>query len=226
MTSEGNENDQQVVPRSFRSPSSSCSNVLNDDDVDDADEEVSMTCSREYNSGTIKTKTTQSQHQSSITTPVSFKDNLSQVQSQAIEQEKWHKDEEEQGEGQGEAEEPSSGPENDKATRSERPRPSRLQEEIAALRRSPAHWAKFEYLTEQVTFPGFEKDGNSVLDESQCIRLAASETTSLELLRERRAQVLEMWSKAGAIVLWVYSTRRSGITMILAARGRLVRRRS
>jgi hypothetical protein len=198
MTSKQGENDPQVVPSSFRSPSSSCSNVLNDD-VDDADEEVSMTRSREYNSGAIKTKTTQSQHQSSITRPVTFKDNSKQAQFQAREQEEWQGNEEEQGEWQEEAEEltseePASEPGNDK-TNSERPRPSRLQEEIAALRRSPLHWAKFEYLTGQVTFPGFEKDGKTMLDESQCVRLAASETTSLELLRERHSQVLEMWEQ-------------------------------
>jgi hypothetical protein len=70
-----------------------------------------------------------------------------------------------------------------------------LQEEIAALRRSPLHWVKFEYLTDKVTFPGFEKNGKTRLDESQCVRLAASETMSLELLKERHAQVLEMWEQ-------------------------------
>jgi hypothetical protein len=201
MTSERQENDQQVVPVSFRGAShnSLCSNVLNDDDDVD-DEEVNMTRLREYNSGTIKAKTTQSPHQSSITGPVTFKDNLSQAQSQDRQQEEWHKDEKEQREGQEGAEEPASeevvsGSENDKATHSERPRPNRLQEEIAALRRSPAHWAKFEYLTGQVSFAGFEKDGKTRLDESQCVRLAASDTTSLELLRERHAQVLEMWEQ-------------------------------
>jgi hypothetical protein len=196
-TSERQENDQQVVPRSFRSPSfSSCSNVLNDADVvDAAADEEEITCSREYNQGTIKAKTTQSQHHTSTSRPVTLRDNLNQAQPQAIEQEKWHMDEEEQGEGQEEAEEPASGPENDKATTSERPRSNRLQEEIAALRRSPGHWAKFEYLTGQVSFPGFKKDGKSVLDESQCVRLAASNSTSLELLRERHAQVLEMWEQ-------------------------------
>jgi hypothetical protein len=50
-------------------------------------------------------------------------------------------------------------------------------------------------LTGKVTFPGFEKDGKTVLDESQCVRLAASDTTSLELFKERYAQVLEMWEQ-------------------------------
>jgi hypothetical protein len=199
MTLERQENDQQVVPRSFQSSSfSSCSNVLNDDDVVDANEE--LTRSREYNSGTIKAKTTQSQHQSNISRPARLKDNLSQAQPQARKQEGWQGNEEEQGEGQEEAEEVIreevvSVPENDKVTGPERPRPNRLQEEIAALRRSPQHWAKFEYLTNAVSFAGFEKDGKSVLDESQCVRLAASETTSLELFKERHAQVLQMWEQ-------------------------------
>jgi hypothetical protein len=50
-------------------------------------------------------------------------------------------------------------------------------------------------LTEQVSFAGFEKDGKTVLDESQCVRLAASDTTSLEMFKERHAQVLEMWEQ-------------------------------
>jgi hypothetical protein len=194
MTSERGENDQPVVPRSFRGASFSlCSNVLNDD-VDDADE-ISMTRSGENNQGTIKAKITQSPHHTSTSRPVTFRDNPNQAQPQAIEQEESHRDEKEQEEGQEEAEEPASEQENDKATSSERPRSSRLQEEIVALKRSPLHWAKFEYLTGQVSFPGFEKDGKSVLDESQCVRLAASETTSLELLKERHAQVLEMWEQ-------------------------------
>jgi hypothetical protein len=52
-----------------------------------------------------------------------------------------------------------SEPGNDKEANSERPRPSRLQEEIAALRGSPQHRAKFEYLTEQVCFAGLRKTG-------------------------------------------------------------------
>jgi hypothetical protein len=161
----------RITGRSFRSTSfSSYSNVLNDDD-DVVDEE--LTRLREYTQGTIKAKTYPDQ--SSTTRPVTFRDNPSQAQAQAREQEEWQGDEEEQGEGQKEAEElareePASEPENDKATGSERPRSNRLQEEIAALRRSTLHWAKFEYLTEQVTFPGFEKDGKRVLDESQCVR--------------------------------------------------------
>jgi hypothetical protein len=197
MTSEGNEKDQKVVPRSFRSPSSLCSNVLNDDNDDDVVDEE-LTRSRENNQGTIKAKTYPDQ--SSSTRPDTFEDNSSQAQSQAIEQEEWQGSEEEQGEGQEEAEEPASEevvsePGKDKGASSERPRPNQLQEEIAALRRSPLHWAKFEYLTEQVSFPGFEKDGKTMLDESQCVRLAASETTSLELFKERHAQVLEMWEQ-------------------------------
>jgi hypothetical protein len=147
MTSERGENYQQVVPRSFRSPSSLCSNVLNDDDVDDADDEE-LTRSREYNSGTIKTKTTQSQYQTSTSRPVTSKYNPSQTQSQAKEQEEWPRGEEEQGEGQEKAEEPAreevvSEPENDKRASSERLQSSRLQEEITALRRSPLHCVLF-----------------------------------------------------------------------------------
>jgi hypothetical protein len=200
MTSNITENDQQVVPVSFGGASFSlCSNVLNDD-VDDADDEVNMTRLREYNSGTIKAKTTQAHYQSSTTRPVTFKDNPSQAQSQASEQEGCHRDEEEQGGGQEEAEETAreevvSEPGNDKGVSSGRPRPNRLQQEIAVLKRSPIYLAKFEYLTGQVSFPGFEKDGKTRLDESQCVRLAASDTTSLELFKERRAQVLEMWEQ-------------------------------
>jgi hypothetical protein len=198
MTSEREENYQQVVPRSFRSPSSLCSNVLNDADVDDADDEVNMTRLREYNSGTIKAKS--HPDQSNTSRPVTFRDSPNQAQSQAREQEEGQEEATQQKEGIEEAEEVTSeegvsGPGNDKASGSERPRPNRLQEEIAALRRSPAHWAKFKYLTGQVSFPGFEKDGKAVLDESQCVRLAASDTTSLELFKERHAQVLEMWEQ-------------------------------
>jgi hypothetical protein len=197
MTSERGENDQQVVPVSFRGASlnSLCSNALNDDDVD---EEVNMRRLREYSSGTIKAKTYPDQ--SSTSRPVTFKDNPGEAQSQGIEQEEWQGSEEGQEEGQKKAEEPAreevvSEPGNDKASRLERPRPSRLQEEIAALRQSSGHWAKFEYLTNEVSFAGFEKDGKNVLDESQCFRLAASDTTSLELFKERHAQVLEMWEQ-------------------------------
>jgi hypothetical protein len=197
MTSESGESDQQVVPRSFRSLSSSCSNVLNDD-VDDDDDKEEIKRSREYNSGTIKVKTHPDQR--STTRPATLRDSSNQAQSQAREQERWQENEDEQGEWQEEAEEPAreevvSEPGNDKAPGSERPRPNRLQEEVAVLRRNPLHWAKFEYLTKQVSFPGFEKDGKNTLDESQCVRLAASETTSLGLLRERHAQVLEMWEQ-------------------------------
>jgi hypothetical protein len=197
ITSERQENDQQVVPRSFRSPSfSSCSYVLNDDDVDDVDEEIIR--SREYNSGTIKAKSHPDQR--NITRPPTLKDSSNQAQPQAEEQEECQEEATPQKRGIGEAEEPAreevvSEPGNDKATSSGRPRPNRLQEEITALRCSPAHWAKFEYLTEQVSFPGFEKDGKTILDESQCVRLAASDTTSLELFKERHSQVLEMWEQ-------------------------------
>jgi hypothetical protein len=197
MTSERGKNYQEVVPRSFRSPSFSYSNVLNDDDDDDDDKEE-LTRSREYNSGTIKAKIHPDQR--NITRPTTLKDSSNQAQPQAEEQEECQEEATWQKEGIGEAEELDreeviSEPGNDKAIGSERPRPNRLQEEIAALKRSPLHWAKFEYLTERVTFPGFEKDGKRVLDESQCMRLAASETTSLELFKERHAQVLEMWEQ-------------------------------
>jgi hypothetical protein len=42
---------------------------------------------------------------------------------------------------------------------------------------------------------GFEKDGKTMLDESQCVRLAAINITRLELFKERHAQVLEMWEQ-------------------------------
>jgi hypothetical protein len=105
-----------MTSRSFRSPSSSCSNVLNDGDVDEEDE---LTRSREYNSRAIKAKF--HPNQSSTSRPVTFKGNSNQAQSQAREQENWQGNEEEQREGQEEATQQKEGIEEAEEVTSEPP---------------------------------------------------------------------------------------------------------